>query len=151
MEFAITLFLYINAICNPNYFMDSENKAVSEKEDDFGTLETFKIHKTRYSAVFAVLVTIKEKLYGGLQRKCYFQSLSQPKTKSIYLPLEAWATLQTQAAQSIEKAIKAHRVTPPARTEAYNGKKRAYNYGIILIHSQIFLILNLQIMFIFIF
>ena len=63
MEFEITLFLNINAICYPNYFMDSENKAVSEKADDFGTLETFTIHKTRYSEVFAKLVTITDKLY----------------------------------------------------------------------------------------
>ena len=63
MEFEIILLLYINAICYPNYFMDSENKAVSEKEDDFLTLEIFKIHKTRYSEVFAKLVTITDKLY----------------------------------------------------------------------------------------
>ena len=132
MEFEITLFLFINAICNPNYyFMDSENKAVSEKADDFVTLETFKIHKTRYSEVFAELVTIKDKLYVGLQRKCYFESLSDPKTKSIYLPVEAWATLQMQAAPSIEKAIKAHKVTPTARTETNKRKKRAYNDGMI--------------------
>ena len=95
------------------------------KADDFVTQETFKIHKTRYSEVFAELVTIKDKLYFGLQRKCYSESLSDPKTKSIYLPVEAWATLQTQAAPSIDKAIKAHKVTPPARTEINKGKKRA--------------------------
>ena len=143
MEFEITLFLFINAICNPNYFMDSENKAVSEKADDFVTLETFKTHKTRYSEVFAELVTIKDKLYVGLQRKCYFESLSEPKTKSIYLPLDAWATLQTQAAPSIEKAIKAHKLTTPARTESNKGKKGAYNEGMILLPSQIFPILKL--------
>ena len=127
--------------------MDSENKAVSEKADDFVTLETFKIHKTRYSEVFAELVTIKDKLYVGLQRKCYFESLSDPKTKSIYLPLEAWATLQTQAAPSIEKAIKAHKLTPPARKETIKGKKRAYDDGMILLHSQISPILLLHIMY----
>ena len=129
MEFEITLFLFINAICNPNYFMDSENKAVSEKADDFVTLETFKIHKTGYSEVFAELVTIQDKLYVGLQRKCYFESLRDPKTKSIYLQVEAWATLQTQAAPSIEKEIKAQKVTPPARMQTNKGKKRAYNDG----------------------
>ena len=70
MDFEVILLLYINAICYPNYLMDSENKAVSEKADDFITLETFKIHKTRYLEVFAELLTIKDKLYVGLQRKC---------------------------------------------------------------------------------
>ena len=61
MEFEIILLLYINAICYPNYFMDSENKAVSEKADGFVTHETFKIHNIRYSEVFAELVSIKDK------------------------------------------------------------------------------------------
>ena len=53
MEFEILLILFINAFYHPNYLMDSENKAVTEKAEDFVTLETFKIHKTRYSEVFA--------------------------------------------------------------------------------------------------
>ena len=104
--------------------MDSENKAVSEKADDFVTLETFKIHKRRYSEVFAELVTIKDKLYGGLQRKCNFESLSDPKIKSIYLPVEAWVTLQKQAAPRIEKTIKSHKVTPPARRKPRRGRNQ---------------------------
>ena len=50
--------------------MDSENKAVRVRAEDYVTLETFKIHKTRSSEVFAELVTIKDKLYVGLQRTC---------------------------------------------------------------------------------
>ena len=62
MKFEIILLLFINALFHPNYFMDSENMAVSEKADDFVTLVPFKIHKTRYSEVFAEEVTIKDKL-----------------------------------------------------------------------------------------
>ena len=130
MEFESILLLFINA-----FFIQIiswiRKIRLSEKADDFVTLETFKIDKTRYSEVFAELVRIKDKLYVGLQRKCDFESLSDPKTKSIYLPVEAWATLQTQGAPSIEKAIKEHKVTPTARTETNKGKKRPYNNGMI--------------------
>ena len=88
--------------------------------------------------MFAELVTIKYKLYVGLQRKGYFESLSDPKTKSIYLPVEAWATLQTQAAPSMEKAIKEHKATPTAWTETNKGKKGQYNNGVILFSFILF-------------
>ena len=128
MEFEITLLLYINSFCYRNYFMDSENKAVREKADDFITLKTFKIQR---QDIQMNKVTIKDKVYVGLQRKCYIESLSDPKTKSIYLLVEAWATLQTQSAPSIEKGIKEHKLTPTAWTESIKGKKRAYNDGMI--------------------
>ena len=118
--------------------------------DDFGTLDTFKMHNRRYSAVFPDLVTIKDKLYVGLQRKCYLECLSDLKTKSIYLTVEALATLQTQTAPCIEKGIKHDNETPSARTESNKGKKGAYKNGMIYIDSLIvlpdFIILNLQIM-----
>ena len=40
--------------------------------------------------------------------------------------------MQSQAATSIERAIKEHKVTPTARTETNKGKKRPYNNGVIL-------------------
>ena len=63
MEFEIILLLCINPFIHPNYFMDSENKAVSEKADDLFTLETVIIRRSRYSEVFAELLTINDKLY----------------------------------------------------------------------------------------
>ena len=82
MSFEIILLLFIDAFLHSNYFMYSENKAVSEKADDFVTLDTFKLHKTRYSEVFAEMVTNKEQLYPGLKGNCYFERLTVQKTKN---------------------------------------------------------------------
>ena len=97
--------------------MALENKAVIQTADDFLNLETFKIHKTRYSEVFAEVVTIKNKLYVGLQRKCYCERFSDPRTKSIYFPVEVLATLQRQPGESIEKLITEQNSMRTARTE----------------------------------
>ena len=61
--------------------------AHSKKQDEFLTRNNVKLNHTEFSDVGAQLVTIKGKIYVGLQRKSYYEDKNNPRLKSILRPI----------------------------------------------------------------
>ena len=64
--------------------------------NEFVLLKSFQFHSTQYTTVSAQVALIRNIPYVGLQRITYpykDQGVTNPRIKSIYLPLQAWANL----------------------------------------------------------
>ena len=122
-----------------------EFKNQTENKEEFLTVKNFKVHHTQYIKVFAELVTIKGKIYMGLQPKSYYEDKSNPRLKRILLPNEAWTTFARQGVPTLDKALKEqHWTHPQPPMETTTTRKRLYSNVILtlkiftLIHFQTF-------------
>ena len=70
-------------ISHSNYLMEFENQCQHKNKDEFLTLKNLKVHHTKFTDVFAQLVTINAKIYVGLQRSSYYEDKNNPRLKSI--------------------------------------------------------------------